>query len=477
MTSRIRARLLFLGLFGAAVSVVCSSSYITPKILTATAEAARAEDTPVPTAFFIFPSSTVTSELTATETPDPHLFTPTPEVEAATATEEPTPLPTTTLLDASGPPFLYTSQSGDTLNTLASRFGVNPIEIVSPEPIPSKGLINPGQIFMIPWRMGITTPIELILPDSEIVYSASVGTFDVVTYVNTLGGYLSTYRDYFGSRGWMSGGEIVQRVAVENSINPRILLALLEYQGNWVLGRPNNLSETDYPMGYINLQSDGLFPQLVWAVNQLSSGYYGWRAGTLVELRSIDGSSTRIAPQLNAGSVAIQYFFNALYSGDQWRQAVDSQGNFVALYNDMFGGDPWVRAAQVEPLFPPGLTQPEMILPFLKGQRWSYTGGPHGAWEGEGSQAALDFAPGSVETGCAKSDNWVLAASVILALIIIEDKGLAYAIHAILGVAALVLVLFRLVWGFAGGELGFGNNGKPWRQASLVDQATPHHAV
>ncbi|MCZ6589010.1 MAG: cytochrome b/b6 domain-containing protein, partial [Alphaproteobacteria bacterium] len=48
--------------------------------------------------------------------------------------------------------------------------------------------------------------------------------------------------------------------------------------------------------------------------------------------------------------------------------------------------------------------------------------------------------------------HWALVASVILALIIIEDEGLAYTIHAILGVAALVLVLFRLVWGFAGGE-------------------------
>ena len=48
--------------------------------------------------------------------------------------------------------------------------------------------------------------------------------------------------------------------------------------------------------------------------------------------------------------------------------------------------------------------------------------------------------------------HWALAASVILALIIIEDEGLAYAIHAILGVAVLVLALFRLVWGFAGGE-------------------------
>lgn len=48
--------------------------------------------------------------------------------------------------------------------------------------------------------------------------------------------------------------------------------------------------------------------------------------------------------------------------------------------------------------------------------------------------------------------HWALAGSVILALIIIEDEGLAYAIHAILGVSALVLVLFRLIWGAVGGE-------------------------
>jgi murein DD-endopeptidase MepM/ murein hydrolase activator NlpD len=109
--------------------------------------------------------------------------------------------------------------------------------------------------------------------------------------------------------------------------------------------------------------------------------------------------------------VAIQYFFHQLYEGAEWTQAVNPEGNFLSLYNAMFGGDPWVRASQVEPLFPTGLTQPELILPFLRGQRWSYTGGPHGAWEGEGSQAALDFAPGSVESGCVKSELWVLAAA------------------------------------------------------------------
>ena len=37
--------------------------------------------------------------------------------------------------------------------------------------------------------------------------------------------------------------------------------------------------------------------------------------------------------------------------------------------------------------------------------------GRHGAWKGGGCEAALELAPGSVESGCAKSDNWVVAAS------------------------------------------------------------------
>lgn len=48
--------------------------------------------------------------------------------------------------------------------------------------------------------------------------------------------------------------------------------------------------------------------------------------------------------------------------------------------------------------------------------------------------------------------HWSLAGSIILALIIIDDRGPFYTIHAICGVIALVLVLFRLVWGFVGGE-------------------------
>jgi murein DD-endopeptidase MepM/ murein hydrolase activator NlpD len=72
-------------------------------------------------------------------------------------------------------------------------------------------------------------------------------------------------------------------------------------------------------------------------------------------------------------------------------------------------GDPWTRAAEVEPLIPPGIEQPALILPFLPGVRWAFTGGPHHAFEGSGPPASLDFAPPTAYTGCYQSEDWVVA--------------------------------------------------------------------
>ena len=84
-------------------------------------------------------------------------------------------------------------------------------------------------------------------------------------------------------------------------------------------------------------------------------------------------------------------------------------------------GDPWPQAEQFEPLFPPGLTQPELSLPFQPGQVWAYTGGPHSAWERKGALAAIDFAPGSTEKGCVRSDKWVVAPAP--GLVVRTDTG------------------------------------------------------
>lgn len=334
--------------------------------------------------------------------PSPTFVDPPPTVTTEVIIKVPQPRDTPTIL--------YYSQTGDTLDILAKRYGISADKIESDQPIPQEDLIDPGQLLIIPNVLADTTPNSQLLPDSEVVYSPTAIDFDIEVFVNQAGGYLSTYRQWLAGTGWTSGAQIISRAALENSINPRLLLAILEYQSGWVYGQPQNLIHNEYPMGFIDLNQKDLFQQTIWAINQLSIGYYSWREGRSVELPFSDGTALRLAPNLNAGTVALQYFFAQLYNDERWSQALDTQKGLSALYTRMFG-DPWERAQVVEPFLPPGLTQPALNLPFERGKLWSYTGGPHGAWEREGAWAALDFAPGSLDFGCIPSDVWVVASA------------------------------------------------------------------
>ena len=323
-----------------------------------------------------------------------------------------TDIPTPPSVPVDTAPLLYYTQAGDTLPVVASRFGVDAAEISSPPgSLPATGLLNPNTLLIIPHKLVNTTSSAKIIPDSELVYSPSAIDFDIETFVNDAGGYLSTYEMWLGSTQWTSGAGIVQRVAVENSINPRLLLALLEYQSGWVYGQPSNPLQEDYPMGKVDISMKDLYSQLAWAVNQLSTGYYGWREGWKTDIQFSDGVTARLAPDLNSGTVALQYYFSRVYDDTpSWLAALDTNSGISALYEEMFGNS-WLRAMDVEPLYPPNLSQPDLILPFLIGQIWSYTGGPHGAWERDGSRAAIDFAPGSTESGCVPSNAWIVAAA------------------------------------------------------------------
>lgn len=353
----------------------------------------------------------------AQQSPTPSLVSPT-DGPSITETSDPpasgifplaTDIPTPAAVAADSAPLLYYTQAGDTLPVVAVRFGVDPGEIKSPAgPVPTTGLLTPNTLLIIPHMLVNTTSSVKIIPDSELVYSPSAIDFDVADFVKQAGGHLSTYREWLGSTQWTNGAEVVRRVALENSINPRLLLALLEYQSGWVFGQPSNPKQEDYPMGKVDLSLKGLYSQLAWAVNQLSIGYYGWREGWVTEIQFSDGVTARLAPDLNSGTVAIQYYYAQVYDTPGWLGALDSTSGIPSIYEKMFGS-PWTRAMEVEPLYPPNLSQPEMVLPFLIGQVWSYTGGPHGAWERDGARAAIDFAPGSTESGCVESNALVVA--------------------------------------------------------------------
>ena len=254
----------------------------------------------------------------------------------------------------------------------------------------------------------IPQPSPLLLPDSELVYSPTAIDFDTDEYLNSKGGYLSTYEQYLMISGWTSAAEIIERVALENSINPRLLIALLEYQSGCILDHPANVENFDSAMGAESYYRKDLYGQLIWAIHALSEGFYGWRAGTLTEITYPDGTLYTLPANINAGSVALHLFFAQLYDQANCHQALDATEGFPALYQEMFG-DPWERAAAIENLLPKDLAQPELTLPFEPGETWAYTGGPHKAFEGNGPLAALDFAPRMDTSGCVPSDEWVVA--------------------------------------------------------------------
>ena len=357
----------------------------------------------------------------ATQTPttiSPFVFetttTPTPTFSEAFVTQPATALAAeTTLPTANAATLLYYAQSGDWLPAVAVRFGVDVNEIASPKLLPSQGLLDPGTLLIIPDTLDRSipyTPALQLIPDNEMIFSATAVDFDISTYVNEAGGYLSSYREYLLTTGWTSGAREIERVAYENSVNPRLLLAILDYESSWVRGRPENDFRINYPLGHEGFKYKGMFMQMVWAINQLTTGYYDWRAGKLVELTFLDGYKLRIDPTLNPGTVGLMYYFSRNHTYNEWLRIMDQSSGFLPFYQAMFG-DPWSRADASGPIFPPAISQPEMSFPFEIHASWAFTSGPHGAWEHDGPLAALDFAPASAKTGCLSSNQWIVAAA------------------------------------------------------------------
>ncbi len=293
-------------------------------------------------------------------------------------------------------------------------------EITSTAPLPEEGFIPEGQLLLIPNRLQQTSSKLKLFPDSEVVNSPSSIDFDTNAFVQNAGGYLANYREAVYAHDVMSGADIVDKVAKEFAIHPRLLLALLEYQSGWVFGdRPDNNFDQNFPLG-IKLDAVGLYHQLVKAAGVIESGYYGWREGTVVTAEFIDGWKLRLAAELNCGSVGLMQFFASLYRFEDWSNHLYSENGFLATYNRMFG-DPWLIAQQYEPLFTPDVLQPELILPFQPGIVWSFTVGPHAAWGAADVRAALDFSPPTAEPGC--HTNWTWVTSTGPGLVVRSEDG------------------------------------------------------
>ncbi len=309
-----------------------------------------------------------------------------------------------------GPVFDYQTRAGDTLPALSARFGVGPDEILPSQPLSPLGYLPIGLEMRFPNLLEEVSPGVEVMPDSEIVYSPAAADFDVQAFVLEADGYLAGYLEEVDDEHLMSGAAIVQRVANELSVNPRLLLGLLEYRSGWVFGFPPDAADNPYPLGLRIPGRTGLYQELLIAGTQLNRGYYGWRQGTQVDTDFDNGSSLRFHPELNPGSVAIMHLIAILRPRERWMESLYGPASFPAQYAARFG-DPWARAEAVGPLLTADLAQPQLELPFAPGERWSLTGGPHPAWNAGTPRGALDFSPITSEEPCAVSARWATASA------------------------------------------------------------------
>ena len=324
---------------------------------------------------------------------------------AGVASQVPTPDAPHFIPDASHGEQTYVVLPGDMLSAIAQRYSVSLDTIVKANNISDPDNVEVGQTLIIPAVTPQTPgPAYKLVPDSELVYGPSAALLDIPAFIGAQAGYLAGYsQDVNGET--LSGAQVIQRIAQNYSINPRLLLAILEYRAGWVTHPTPAPALLQNPFGYIDDWYVGLYRQLAWASIQLNSGFYRWQARTATRWVLTDGSVVPVDPTINAGTAGVESLFASLDDHTTWVKDI-SAGGFIDTYIKLFG---YPFDLGVEPLIPTILIQPRLLLPFGPGETWAFTGGPHLAWDAGTPFGALDFAPPGEALGCVESDAWVTA--------------------------------------------------------------------
>ena len=299
----------------------------------------------------------------------------------------------------------YVAQSGDNLDLLSLRFGTTPSEILFSNPEIPKNVttLPPGfpmkmPIYYIPfWGTSYQ-----IIPDAAFVYGPDLLDFDLRVFLDSTNGWFKNYGAFIQEK-YRNAAGIIKYYAENYSINPKLLLALVEYQTGALSNPERDRTKESTFLGFENYHRS-VELQISYAADLLNDGFYRYFKGELTSLVLDDGTVENIDPWQNSATVALHYYFSQVYKGEAYKKAIGPDG-FAKTFKDLFG-DPWQRNLTV---LPGSLTQPQFILPFQNGTTWSYTGGPHTGWGTRKPWAAIDFAPPSLTQGCVETEQYALA--------------------------------------------------------------------
>ena len=378
---------LAVALSGCAVPAPAVPDTVTPAIVFPTAQTRPAAAT------LASPAATATAVPSPTPTwPAPVNATPTPD--------PPRDIPTGATVNST-----YTVRRGDTLSGIAAAVGATVEELLALNNLRNPDRLVEGQQLIVALPITGQAPSIKLIPDSELVNGPAAVGFDLEGFIASRPGYLARHVEKVNNE-LLTGAQLVARVAEQQSVNPRLLVALLEHVGGWVDNPNPSGDRMTWPLGYKRTNITGLYIQLVWAAARLNEGYYGWRLNNRLWVRLDDDTRAFMGNGINAGTAGLQNYLAAISTRPVWLEVLgEGPGSFIQTYRRLFG-NPWQH--DIGPIVPKGVTQPELSLPWAKDEVWLFTGGPHSAW-GKGTPwGALDFTPQTVQ-GCAELKEWVTA--------------------------------------------------------------------
>lgn len=223
-------------------------------------------------------------------------------------------------------------------------------------PAPSPAPTSVGELFIFPGS-GATGSPALLLDDGRLFYEPGWGTLEVQHFLETRPGTLAARRIWVGDQE-VSVAHVVAGKGLLYGINPKVVLALLQWESGLVDDPTPTPSTLDWAMGYRNDQYLGLEAQIDWAVRELfraTRDYPGAR-----NLILSDGRTVAVPPGCNMGSYAVLRV--AALTGDEVtlsRLQGSGPESFVRVYLDLFGEDarlPWKEQPRLAGR--PFLTQP-----------------------------------------------------------------------------------------------------------------------
>lgn len=256
----------------------------------------------------------------------------------------------------------------------------------------------------------VSTPT--ILADGQFVNGPNVGRFSVQEFVAGRGPILERH------------ATLIECQAEYWSINPRVLIALLETQRRVSSAGPPNSLQVNTSFSYLDQtgfeanftrQCKQLFDAFYWYLYS-----YGGQSSAQIQapkVRFRDGSEALVKTS-NAASFAIQSVLASAMSKQQWTIAVSAlhPAGFYRTYRSLFpDSDPLDTSNQIRAV---GAPPSDLLkLPFTAGDTWYFYQGPHD-WNGccgstcpSAPLSSIDLGPGVSCNDAIATSRWVTAAA------------------------------------------------------------------